>query len=309
MNITVFGGAGFIGANFIKLISDFNYQITLYDRNTSNKILPDCSYKIIEGDFFSETEFDNILYGQDVVVHSISSVSPYTSMVNIKDPYEKDVLTVIRLLEAARKNMVNKVVFLSSGGTVYGNSTEKHLTEEMYSTPLNHYGIMKLTIEKILLLYNELYDMDNIILRVANPYGLGQSPQKNIGAVSIFLDKILKNEEITLFGDGSIVRDYIEISDVSKALLYSIQYRGKGQKVKPIFNVGTGVGTSLIELISVIEKVTNMKSRVSFLDERNIDVKRNVLNTEKANNYLKFNATTSLTDGIRNLYNFKRREL
>lgn len=309
MNIIVFGGAGFIGANFIQKLSDLDYQVTLYDRNIKDKVLPDCSYNIIEGDFFSETNFEDILYDQDVVVHSLSSVSPYTSMINVLDPYEKDVLAIIRLMEAARTNKIKKVVFLSSGGTVYGNSGEEYLSEEIFSTPLNHYGIMKLTIEKIVMLYNEVYGMNNIILRVANPYGPGQNPKKNIGAVSIFLDKILGNENINLYGDGSIVRDYVEISDVSRALVCSIHYKNDSERVRPVFNVGTGIGTSLLEIIMEIENITGIKANISFVEERSIDVKRNVLNIAKANEHLRFKATVSLKAGIENLFNIKQRDL
>lgn len=306
MNITVFGGAGFIGSNLLQKLNSSDYCITLYDRNIRMKKMPDAVYKTIEGDFFAESNFDQILCNQDIVIHLISSVSPYTSMVNVEDAYRNDVIATLRLLESARKNNVDKVVFLSSGGTVYGNSCEAYLSEELYSYPINHYGIMKLTIEKILLLYNELYKMNNMVLRVANPYGPGQNPGKNIGAVSIFLDKILKGEEITIFGDGHLIRDYIEITDVTQALIKSMEYKQEDTKVVPIFNIGTGIGTSLLEVIREIETITDQKAEISFINERSIDARRNVLDVTKSRAYLKFEASISLSDGIKKLYQNKR---
>lgn len=305
MNITVFGGAGFIGSNLLQELEISNYRVTLYDRNTKSKKMPDSIYKIIDGDFFTESNFDDILYNQDIVIHLISGVSPYTSMLNVEAAYNNDIPATLRMLEAARKNNVSKVIYLSSGGTVYGNRDETYLSEELFSAPINHYGIMKLTIEKILLLYNEIYKMNNIALRVANPYGPGQNPGKNIGAVSIFMDKILKGEEITIFGDGNLVRDYIEISDVTKSLIRSIEYKREDPTLKPIFNVGTGIGTSLLEVIKEIETITGKKAAISFIKERSIDAKRNVLDVNKAKHYLDFEASISLSDGIKNLYKHK----
>ncbi|AWV36046.1 NAD-dependent epimerase/dehydratase family protein [Paenibacillus odorifer] len=302
MNVFILGGAGFIGAHLTKKMCESNYNVTVYDRHITDKSLPDVEFTAIEGDFLTEDHFDNLLENQDVVIHLISTVSPYSSMLNITDSYRNDVIKTLELLEAAKRKRIKKVIFLSSGGTVYGDFNEVDLlNEDSNSHPLNHYGIMKLTIEKILLMYNQLYDMNNIILRVANPYGPGQDPEKKIGAISVFLDTILTRNTITVWGDGSTVRDYIEISDVIEAVMSAVEYIHTEHNVKPIFNVGTGIGTSIIEIIKQIEIITKVKAHVDYKGMRDIDVKRNVLDPRRAKEYLGFESKINVDQGIRKL--------
>ncbi|WP_410512539.1 NAD-dependent epimerase/dehydratase family protein [Paenibacillus sp. BR2-3] len=302
MNVFILGGAGFIGAHLTKRLSEENHNVTVYDRCISDKILPNVKFNAIEGDFLTEDRFDELLESQDIVIHLISTVSPYSSMLNITDSYKNDVIKTLDLLEAVKKKGIKKVIFLSSGGTVYGDFNEvEFLNEDFNSHPLNHYGIMKLTIEKILLLYNQLYMMENIILRVANPYGPGQDPQKKIGAVSVFLDNILTRNTITVWGDGSTVRDYIEISDVCEAVMSAVKHNHRDHNVNPVFNVGTGVGTSILEIIKKIEMITNVKAHVDYKNMRNIDVKRNVLDPRRAHEYLGFKYKINIDQGIKKL--------
>ncbi|MEK3663767.1 NAD-dependent epimerase/dehydratase family protein [Paenibacillus sp. FSL F4-0236] len=302
MNVFILGGAGFIGAHLTKKMCESNYNVTVYDRHITDKSLPDVEFNAIEGDFLTEERFDNLLENQDVVIHLISTVSPYSSMLNISDSYKNDVIKTLALLEAVKRKGIKKVIFLSSGGTVYGDFNEVDLlNEDSNSHPLNHYGIMKLTIEKILLMYNQLYDMNNIILRVANPYGPGQDPEKKIGAISVFLDTILTGNTITVWGDGSTVRDYIEISDVIEAIMSTVEYIHTEHSVKPIFNVGTGIGTSILEIIKQIEMITNVKAHVDYKSMRDIDVKRNVLDPRRAKEYLRFESKINVDQGIRKL--------
>lgn len=301
MNVLLLGGAGFIGVNLIERLHQDRYNITVYDRYLEDKILPKTRLNVIEGDFLSENNFDRILENQDVIVHLISTVSPASSMENISNSYKNDVVKTLEVLELAKNKGIKKVVFISSGGTVYGNLPDSDLLhEDMNSNPLNHYGIMKYTIEKILLMYNELYGMGNIILRVANPYGPGQDPQKKIGAVSVFLDSILKGNALTLYGDGSTIRDYIEISDVCEAIVRAVEYQNLGG-IKPVFNVGTGVGTSIMDVIRTIEQIIDIKAIINFERMRDIDVKKNVLDPRRSREYLGFNYRISVSEGIQKL--------
>lgn len=301
MNILLLGGAGFIGANLTKRLCRDGYNVTVYDRFIESKFLPEGHYSTVEGEFLSESNFDLVLENQDVVIHLISTVSPSSSMDNIVKPYNDDVIKTLELLEKAKNKGVKKVIFLSSGGTIYGDSPDSDLLrEDMDAYPLNHYGVMKLTIEKILLLYNQLYNMDNVVLRVANPYGPGQNPMKKIGAVSVFLDNILNGKTLTLYGDGSTVRDYIEISDVCDAVICALKYQ-QVATIKPVFNVGTGVGTSIMDLIRMIEQITGIKAAINFEPMRSIDVKRNVLDPRRSREYLGFKYKINVNEGIRML--------
>ena len=168
----------------------------------------------------------------------------------------------------------------------------------MQTNPINNYGIIKLTIEKILLMYNEIYNMENIILRVSNPYGVLQNPQKNIGIISVFLDRIMKDKEVIIYGDGNTVRDYVEIDDVCKAIESVISYKFK-QDVCPIFNIGSGVGHSINDILKTIEKITEKHANVEYLPSRAIDVKSNVLDINKAKKILNYTCNTDIESGIR----------
>ncbi|MBY0118888.1 NAD-dependent epimerase/dehydratase family protein [Paenibacillus xylanexedens] len=302
MNTIVFGGAGFIGAELIRKLCSTGTEVTLYDRNISQKRLPEGQYSLIEGDFFSETNFKTILEGKNTIIHLISSVTPSSSMENVMEPYSKDVIKTIELIEAAKEVGIKKIIFLSSGGTVYGEVNADLLNEMMPCYPLNHYGNMKLTLEKILLMYNKLFNMHNVILRVANPYGVGQTPDKKIGAISIFMHRILNNEPISIYGEGQIVRDYIEISDVCEAIIASLKYEPTQYDSDPIFNVGTGRGLSLLESIRLIEMVTGNDAIIKFHSERSYDVKKNVLDPIKAQKKLGFYSKVAVEEGIEMLY-------
>ena len=222
------GGAGFIGQNLARLLLTTNNQIIIYDRNISEKILDTNileKCQIVEGNFFEDNNLGKYVNNVDCVVHLISSVSPQTSMCDIYSGYEKDIKKAIELCELCKNNSIKRIVFISSGGTIYGNGNIKKYSEDMQTNPINNYGIIKLTIEKILLMYNEIYNMENIILRVSNPYGVWQNPQKNIGIISVFLDSIMKDKEVIIYGDGNTVRDYVEIDDVCKAIESVISYK------------------------------------------------------------------------------------
>ncbi|MDD9266614.1 NAD-dependent epimerase/dehydratase family protein [Paenibacillus sp. GCM10023248] len=295
----LFGGGGFIGANLIPSLIKEGHQITVYDRNLHKKHqIHGVNY--IEGNFFEENNFIELLNGQDVVLHLISGSLPATSMNNIYSSYENDVLKTLQMVESSRSAGVKKIVFFSSGGTVYGNTSNSPVSEESQNYPINHYGISKLTIEKMLIMYNHLYGMDNIILRISNPYGLGQNIAKKVGAVSTFIDKILSRDEIIIFGKGDIIRDYIHVDDISAAVVMALQYQTKNG-IEPIFNIGTGIGTGLLELVRKLEYNIGLEANISFQEKRNIDVSYNVLDISKAQREFGFHPKFSLDLGIKDI--------
>ncbi|MDR3596097.1 NAD-dependent epimerase/dehydratase family protein [Clostridium sp.] len=295
----LFGGAGFIGKNLALLLKAQGYDITIYDlyikKAFSSEDLQ--KFKIIEKDFFQDNELEKSITGNDVIIHLISSVNPAKSMIEPSKCYNNDLVKTIELLDVARKNNINKVVFISSGGTVYGNYEANSYSEEMPNNPINHYGIMKLAIEKIMLMYNQLYNMNNVILRVSNPYGKGQNPNNNLGAISVFTQKILNGNTIQIYGDGEIVRDYIYIDDVVNAIEKAINYKVHND-VMPIFNVGSGIGTTLNQLLRYISSILDKEYKVEYVKSRGIDVHRSVLNMEKSKSELEVEIKHSIKEGI-----------
>ncbi|WP_252237127.1 NAD-dependent epimerase/dehydratase family protein [Clostridium sp. ZBS17] len=295
----LFGGAGFIGKNLALSLKAQGYDITLYDLYIKKAFSSEDLQKIrtIEKDFFNDDDLEKSIAGNDVIIHLISSVNPAKSMIEPSKCYNNDLVKTIELLDAARKNNIKKVVFISSGGTVYGNHEANSYSEDMPNNPINHYGIMKLAIEKIMLMYNQLYNMNNVILRVSNPYGKGQNPNNNLGAISVFTQKILDGNTIQIYGDGEIVRDYIYIDDVVDSIEKAIMYKVNNDIV-PIFNVGSGIGTTLNQLLTYISSILDKKYKVEYVSSRGIDVHRSVLNMEKSKRELGIEIKYDIKEGI-----------
>lgn len=300
------GGAGFIGKNLAIELVKCGHKVTIYDcvDNPFENGFLDIAY--VKGNYFDNDIGEMLLKQQDIVILLACSVGPKSSMINSESCYSQDIVTMIKLLDQLRSFNISRLVFISSGGTVYGRNNEKALSEEMQTFPINHYGILKLTQEKIILMYNDLYKMNNVIFRIANPYGPGQRIASGIGAVTVFLDNIIHEKEISLFGKGDIVRDYIYIEDVAKMITNFLEKEIITDNI-PIYNVGTGSGYTLLQVIEVIEKVIGKKAKVSFRDEREIDVKRNVLDIQKLLSVIGDYKCKSLLEGVTEFYYKLRR--
>jgi UDP-glucose 4-epimerase len=198
------------------------------------------------------------------------------------------------MLNAMVANNVQKIIFISSGGTVYGTPHYLPIDEQHPTNPLVSYGITKLTIEKYLQMFESLHGIKAITLRVANPYGERQRIETAQGAVGVFLHRALKDTPIEIWGDGSVTRDYIHISDVAEAFLQAINYTG----TKRIFNISSGLGISLNELIGLLENVLGKSIVRHYLPARPFDVPVSVLSNALAKEHLQWSPLTSMSNGI-----------
>ena len=195
--VLVIGGSGFIGHNVINCLKAHGCYIGNYSQSLAENA--DENYI---GDVFSETNFSEIVSKYDRIVYLITTVSPTRSMDNPTEPYTYDIPMLIKTLDIARTNGVKRVVFASSGGTVYGDNGFVKSKEEDFNEPRNHYAICKLTCEKILEMYNKLYGMENISLRISNPFGPYQRVESSVGAITIFANNIMEGKQINLYGNG-----------------------------------------------------------------------------------------------------------
>ena len=226
-----------------------------------------------------------IISEYQTIIYLVTSVSPKKSMDFPERSYVQDVPMLLRTLDCCIKGDTKRVIFASSGGTVYGEGNGKALTEDAEEKPINHYAICKLTCEKILELYNKLYNMENISLRISNPYGIGQNPESGVGAITTFAQKMLSDEKILLFGDGTTSRDFIHIEAVCEAFYKAYLWQYDSQ-VSPVFNIGSGQDINLNQIIEVISEVLEIEPKIEYLPAREFDVKHNVLNINKAREYL-----------------------
>jgi UDP-glucose 4-epimerase len=297
MKIAVLGGAGFIGSAIVDRLLVDRHEIRVFERP---RILPyrkfteDEKVEWITGDLLNIHDLSNAIDGVDVVMHLVSTTLPKSSNDDMIYDVESNLVATLRLLEQMRLKKIPKIVFISSGGTIYGHPEYSPIDEKHPTNPLVSYGITKLAIEKYLILYEHLHGIKSIILRVANPYGERQRLESAQGAVGVFLKKAILNEPIEIWGDGSITRDYIYISDVAEAFAQSITYNGK----KSIFNIGSGKGTNLNEIIVLINKALNRNIDYSLKPGRSFDVPSNVLDRSLAFKELGWSPKVNLADGI-----------
>ena len=282
MNIILLGAAGFIGTNLtLALAKDSENQITVVSRRRSSfadvEAMALSNVRFLECDLVSEPDFAPMLSGQDVVYHLLSTTVPSTSNLQISQELGANVVLSARLFEACAVCGVKKVVFFSSGGTVYGKAASCPLQEDTPTNPITSYGIQKLTIEKLLYLYHHMYGFDYRIIRLANPYGPWQRPNGVLGAVTTFTYKVLAREPITVYGDGSVVRDFIYIDDAVRGILNIVN----GNAEEHIFNLGSGHGTSIREVLDTIHRVLGARPEILWRDARTVDVPVNYLDISR----------------------------
>ena len=309
MRVVLLGAAGFIGTNLtIELMKKPENEITLVDKNKDffNPIVEMNlnNVHIVEASLTIDMDFDSVLKDQDVVYHLVSTTVPTTSNQHISQELVSNVIFSANLFEACIRCGVKKVVFISSGGTVYGKEVDCPLKEKTATNPISSYGVQKVTIEKLLYLYRYMYGLDYRIIRLANPYGPYQRPNGVLGAVTTFTYKALRGDEITVYGDGSVVRDFIYIDDVIRAIMKIVE----GENKHHTFNLGCGYGTSIKQVLETIEKALGIKLNVSYLEGRKVDVPVNYLDISRYEKYYGALNPISLEDGIRKTADFMKKE-
>ena len=248
MRCLILGGGGFIGSHLADSLLSLNYKVRIFERPRVEPYRSFTEYEQIEwyeGDFQCAADVDSSVYGCDYVFHLISTTLPKNSNEDPIFDLESNVIGTLKLLSSSVRHGIKKIVFISSGGTVYGIPTEIPVSETHPTEPLVAYGVSKLAIEKYLHLYYLLHGLEYTVLRVSNPFGGRQRVNTNQGAVAVFLSKALSNETIEIWGNGSVVRDYIFIDDVIEAFVKTMDHTGNQR----VFNIGSGEGRSLIEII------------------------------------------------------------
>ena len=307
MKIILLGAAGFIGTNLvIELAKKPENEITVVDRDKlffKNIIdLHLSNLNIVESDLTMDSDYEELVSNQDLVYHLISTTVPTTSNQHIAEELKANVVLSANIFEACVKQNVKKVAFISSGGTVYGKESKCPLNEKTPTNPITSYGIQKVSIEKLLYLYNYMYGLDYRIICLTNPYGPYQRPNGVLGAVTTFTYKALKGEEIQVYGDGSVVRDFIYIDDAVKG----IQKIVNGNDRHHIFNLGCGYGTSIKEVLSSIERALNINLNVKYTEARKVDVPVNYLDIKRFETAYGSLNPISLEEGIKKTAEFMR---
>lgn len=297
MNILILGGGGFIGSHLCESLLGAGHQVRAFDYPGVNPLFTtETARKIewIEGDFTDPVQVDNAVRGAEAIYHLVSTTLPKSSNDNPVYDVQTNVLSSIHMLQSACDWKVRKIIFASSGGTVYGIPRQIPITEDHSTDPICSYGISKLAVEKYLQLFHSLHGLDYCILRLGNPYGERQRTTASQGAIAVFLNKALRNEVIEIWGDGNVTRDYIYIADMISVMLKVLPHQGEQR----IFNVGAGMGISLNQIMSGIEHVIGRAVNRIYLPKRGFDVPTNVLDNGRAKKILNWQPSTPFLEGL-----------
>jgi len=298
MKCLVLGGGGFLGSHLSDVLLKNGYAVRIFDRRNLERyrtFAAEENIEWVEGDFINQEELSAAVVGCDIVYHLISTTLPKSSNDNPIYDVETNVVGTLHLLEAARREKIKKIIFISSGGTVYGVPESVPIREDHPANPICSYGITKLAIEKYLYMYHVLHGLDYCVLRLANPFGERQRATAAQGAVAVFLDKALKGETIEIWGDGSVVRDYIYVHDAVEAMVKTIDYTGNQR----LFNIGSGKGQSINEILDVIESLLGRSVERKYTTGRLLDVPSNILNIEQAGRCLQWLPASGFRQGLK----------
>ena len=308
MKITVFGGGGFIGSAIVDRLLKDGHELRIFERPRIDPYRQFSNSEQVEwltGDLMSVHDVSNAIDGVDVVVHLVSTTLPKSSNDDPIYDVQSNLVASLQLLNAMVTKQVRKIVFISSGGTVYGNPSYLPMDECHPTEPRLSYGITKLAIEKYLLMYQHLHGIKANILRVSNPYGERQRVESSQGAVAAFLSKAMNKQPLEIWGDGSVIRDFIYISDVAEAFAKVVNYDGKNS----IFNISSGVGTSLNELILNLDSLFGSKVDCNYLPSRIFDVPVSILDNSLAKQELAWSPIVSLEDGLARTFDWMKKSL
>lgn len=294
------GGGGFIGTNLCRrLVAEGAEVIIVSPRVISEDAIRGAVWvrAILE-----ETDKVGLHIRQgDHVFHLVSTTVPATSNENILADVATNLLPTLKLLDVLRHKQIAKLVFLSSGGTVYGKNVPIPTPEEATNEPLCAYGIHKLTIEKYLALYKHLHGLDSVSLRVANPFGPYQIGAAQ-GVVAAIIRNAILNQPITIWGDGSVVRDYIYVADLVDAIIRSALL--DNANIPSLYNIGSGMGRSIKDILYTVQAIHEKPLEVIYDKGRAADVPVSILDITRARDYLNWKPQKHWEDAVAETYNW-----
>jgi UDP-glucose 4-epimerase len=298
--ILVTGGGGFIGKHLVARLLDQDHSVTVLDIAPPEISNPNLIY--ISGSFLDTDLVASSMKGTDVLYHLAATKFPQTANANPITDISENIIGSARLFEAAVKCGVERTIFCSSGGTVYGATDAVPIHEDQPTNPIAAYGVSKLSIENYLNFFGRQGDMKTVSLRVANPYGPEQNVKNAQGALTTFCHKATSGQQIEIWGDGLVERDYIFICDVIDAFVACLDADLDGRPI----NIGSGKGVSLNTILDEIRQVWGAKLDVEYLPGRAFDVPKNYLDINRAARILNWTPRTTMRDGIAQTLEYMR---
>ncbi|MDD2890365.1 MAG: NAD-dependent epimerase/dehydratase family protein [bacterium] len=294
MNCIVTGGAGFIGSHLVDRLIQQGDKVAIIDDLSSGKaknINKSAEFYKLK---IESNKIENVFrkLSPEVIFHLAAQASVVNSTNNPDLDAKANIIGTINLLKLCIKHKVKKIVFSTTGGALYGNTTVA-ATEEVYPSPASPYGISKFTGEQYIKFFGNEFNLEYCILRYANVYGPRQDPKGEAGVVAIFTQNMIKNKTCTLFGSGKLKRDYVYVKDVIEANILAIKL-----KANETLNIGTGIPTSVNELFELMGKFSNYSISPVYMPKRTGEIEISFLNYAKAKRLLGWEPKTSLADGL-----------
>lgn len=287
-NILIIGSTGFIGKNIVEKLLDTECNIVLLVRDSSK--IPEHFHNhesiiIMETDLKDITSVKKAIahHGINIVIHLASSLIPSSNPEEFNKELNEIIMPTYALLEYLSEKSI-KVIFFSSGGTIYGNIKEECIKEDHALQPINYYGYGKLMIENHIQFLSRTKNLSFLILRPSNVYGKYQRLEAKQGFIAVAIGKALSDSPVEIWGDGETIRDYIDVEDLALLTNKTINSDINNK----IINVGSGQGTSLNQIINYLETTVGKKIEVSYKNSRKVDVDRMVLDIQKLQSYFDY---------------------
>ena len=301
MKILVTGGAGFIGSWVSDAFLEKGHEVVIIDDLSTGKKenLPEDA-EFINCDIRNFDKVEKIIsdFKPDIIDHHAAQIDVRKSVDNPMHDAEINIVGTLHLIESSLRHGVKKFIFASTGGAIYGEPEIIPADEKTDPFPISPYGTSKYAVEKYLGYYNYVHDFDYVALRYANVYGPRQNPHGEAGVIAIFCSRILSGASCTVFGDGGQTRDYVYVEDIAKANLQSLN--------APVgsYNIGTGIETSVNDLISQLKISSGTDFEVDYGEERPGEVQSISLEVTKAEKILGWKPNVNLADGIQKTWNW-----
>lgn len=301
MNVLVLGGNGFIGSHLVDALLAASHKVRVLDRGPELFRKPKVEVDYRLGDFCDTPALAEALEGIELVYHLVSTTVPSTSNLDPIADIQGNLINTVRLLQLMVQKGVSRIVYLSSGGTVYGIPDFSPIPETHPLRPICSYGVIKVAIENYLFMYQTLHGIKPIVLRASNPYGERQGHAGVQGVIGTFLKKIKSGEQIEIWGDGSVIRDFIYVADLADLCV-----RAGASNYCGILNAGSGNGHSIREVLDVSACAAGRVVEPVYKQGRAYDVPSVVLDVSKAQQELNWKPEIGLAEGVNNTWRWMK---
>lgn len=299
MKALVTGGAGFIGSNIIKYLIEAGYEVRVIDNLSSGYICNIIDYiqkgnvDFVGGDVCQFKCVDKAMDNIDVVFHLAASVGRQRSLDNPQLDSQTNLIGTVNVLEAMKNHNVKRIVY-SSSAAMFGELITPTIDENHPQNADSPYGVSKLAAEKMILAYAGIYNITGVCLRYFNIYGKNQRFDLYGNVIPIFAKRIYSREPITIYGDGTQTRDFVNAKDVARAnYIASLSSNGTD-----VYNLGSGKSVTIKWLADTMQEITGINVGIKYAPERSADVKHCKANATKADRVLGFKAEVSLEEGL-----------